>query len=151
PSRPAAKSVIDGVEVVGMLAYHPPALRRDQLHVDATGQPGSDLVLHVQEVGALLVKAFGPQMCVALGVNELRVKSKPFASVLHAAFEHVSHAEVATDLASVDSFALIGKGGAAGDRKDAGTAREIRRQGFSDAVDKRIVLRAATEVEEGQD
>src|SRR5215831_15371257 len=105
PGGPAAKSVIDGVEVVGMLAYRPPALRRDQLHVDATGQPGGDLVLHVEEVVALLVKAFGPQMCVALGVDELCVKSKPFAGVLHAAFEHVSHAEVAPDLASVDSLA----------------------------------------------
>jgi hypothetical protein len=40
------KSVIDGIESVGMLASHPAALRRDQLDVDLMGQAGGDLVLH---------------------------------------------------------------------------------------------------------
>ncbi len=60
PGGPAAKGVIDGIEAVGMLARRPPALRRDQLHVDAAGQPGGDLVLHVEGVGPLLVEALGP-------------------------------------------------------------------------------------------
>jgi hypothetical protein len=43
-----------------MLASRPAALRRDQLDMDLMGQAGGDLVLHVEEVGALLVEAFGP-------------------------------------------------------------------------------------------
>ena len=60
PCSPAAQSVVDGVEAVGMLAYCPPTFRRDQLHVDAADQPGGDLVLHVKKVGTLLVEAIGP-------------------------------------------------------------------------------------------
>src|ERR1700726_4455265 len=102
PGSPALKSAIDGVEAVGMFARRPAALRHDQLDVDGMGQAGGDLVLHIQEVGALLVEAFGPQMRAALRINELRVESDPFARVLHAAFEDVSHAELAADLAGVD-------------------------------------------------
>ena len=40
PGGPPVKGVIDGVEAVGMLARRPPALRRDQLDVDLTGQAG---------------------------------------------------------------------------------------------------------------
>jgi hypothetical protein len=115
------------------------------------GQAGGDLVLHIQEVGALLVEAFGPQMRAALRINELRVESDPFARVLHAAFEDVSHAELAADLAGVDRFALIGKSRVARDRENARAPREIRRQRFGDAVDKGIVSRAAADVDEGQD
>ena len=60
PGSPPVKSVIDGVESVGMLASRPAALCRDQLDVDLMGQAGGDLVLHVEEIGVLLVEAFGP-------------------------------------------------------------------------------------------
>src|SRR2546423_14969999 len=122
PGSPPVQGVIDRVEVVGMLAHRPPALGRDQLYMDGTGQPGSDLVLHIEKVGALLVEALGPQMRAALGIDELRIEAHPLASVLHAAFEHVSHAELTADPAGVDGLALVGKSGAAPDRKDAGTA-----------------------------
>src|SRR5207245_2840934 len=118
PGGPPVKGVIDGVETVRMLARCPPALRRDQLYVDGTGQPGRDLVLHVEKVGPLLVEAFGPQMHAALGIDELRIESHPLAGVLDAAFENVSHADLAADLAGVDRLALISERGAARDRKD---------------------------------
>ena len=54
------KRVIDGIELVRMLASRPAALRRDQLDMDLVGQAGADLVLDVEEVGALLIQAFGP-------------------------------------------------------------------------------------------
>jgi len=134
-----------------MLARRPAALRRDQLHVDATGQPGGDLILHVEKVGAPLVEAFGPQMRPALGIDELRVEAHPLARVLHAPFEHVSHAEVTADLTAVDRLALIGERDAARDREDAGAAREVGGQRFGDAVGKVIVLRVTANVEKGQD
>jgi hypothetical protein len=58
---PPVKRVIDGIELVRMLASRPAALRRDQLDMDLVGQAGADLVLDVEEVGALLlIQAFGP-------------------------------------------------------------------------------------------
>jgi hypothetical protein len=125
PGSPPVKSVIDGVESVGMLASRPAALRRDQLDVDLMGQAGGDLVLHVEEIGPPLVEALGPKMRAAFGVDELRVESSPLTGSLHAAFEDVSHAELAADLAGVDRFALIGESGAPRDRPNAGAAREV--------------------------
>ncbi len=54
------KGVIDGVEAIGRLACRPPTFGGDHLYVDGAGQPGGNLVLHVKEVGALLVETFGP-------------------------------------------------------------------------------------------
>jgi hypothetical protein len=63
--------VIKGIEAVAMLARCAPAFSRDELHVDGAGQPRGDLVLRVEEVGVRLVKAFGPKMGAALGIDEL--------------------------------------------------------------------------------
>src|SRR5215472_10504896 len=149
PRGPPAKSVIDRIEPVGVLADRPPALRCDQLHVDGAGQPGGNLILHVERIAALLIEAFGPQMRAALGIDELSVEPDPLARVLHAAFEHVAHAELATDLTGVDRLALIGESGVARDREDARTAREVGRQRLGDAVDEGVVLGAPTDIEEG--
>src|SRR5260370_15649499 len=140
PGGTAVKGVIDGVEPVGMLAGRPPALRCDKLDVNGAGQTGGDLVLDLKEVAALLVEAFGPQMCAALGIDELRVDPDSIAHVLHAAFEHVPHAKFATDLAGVARLALLGESGAARDYEDAGTARTGRRQRLGEAVHEGGVL-----------
>src|SRR5580700_3237161 len=89
-------------------------------------------------------------MRAALGIDELRIESHPLARVLYAAFEDVSHAELAADLAGMDRFALIGKAGAARDHEDTRTTRQISCQRFGDAIDKRIVLRIAADVEKRQ-
>src|SRR5260370_30929790 len=83
------------------------------------GQSGRDLVLEIEQVGWRLVEALGPQMRAALRVDELRIDPDPVARVLHAAFEHVSHAELATDLAGVDRLSLISEGGVARDHENA--------------------------------
>src|SRR5215471_15885573 len=102
PRGPPAKSVIDRIEPVGMLADRPPALRCDQLHVDGTGQPGGNLILHVEGIAALLIEPFDPQMPAAFGIDELSVEAEPITRVLHAAFEDIAHAELAADLAGID-------------------------------------------------
>ena len=89
-------------------------------------------------------------MPATLGIDKLRIEPHSLAGVLHAAFKDVSHAKLATDLADVDRLALVGESAAARDHKDTRTAREIGYQRFRDAVDKGIVLRAAADVEEGQ-
>src|SRR5260221_6405011 len=124
-----------------MLARRPPALRRDQLDVDGTGQPGGDLVLRVKEAGMRLVEAFGPQMRPALGIDELRIDPDPVVRVLHAAFEDEADAEFATDLAGVDRLALVSEGGAARDYEKPRSARGDSYQRFRGDVHERVVVR----------
>src|SRR5712671_3467426 len=84
-------------------------------------------------------------------VDELRVESSSLTRILRAAFEDVSHAEFAADLAGVERFALIGESGAPRDRPNAGAPREVGGQRFGDAVDEVIILGAATDIDERQD
>jgi hypothetical protein len=69
-----------------MLAGCAPALCRDELHVDGTGQSGGDLVLRVKKVSVRFVEAFGPKMRTALRIDELGVDPDPLAFALDAAF-----------------------------------------------------------------
>src|ERR1700751_1814961 len=74
----------------------------------------------------------------------------PFVRLLHAAFEDIAHAELAADLAGIDGLSLISESGVARDHEDTGTAREVGRERLGNAVGESVVLRAATDLEEGQ-
>jgi hypothetical protein len=124
PGSPPEKGVIDRVETVGTLTRRTAAFRRDHLYVDGAGQSSRNLVLHVEEIGALLVEAFGPQMPSALGIDELRVEPHSPGCVLHAPLENIPHAQLVADLADVDWLVLISKSGAARDHKDQDCARD---------------------------
>jgi hypothetical protein len=81
PRRSPAKRMIDGVTPVRILACDSTALCRDQLDMDVTNQSGRDLVLHVEQICALLVKALGPQMCALAASTScalMRVRDRVF-------------------------------------------------------------------------
>jgi hypothetical protein len=42
--------------------------------------------LHLQEVGAVLVKPVSPEMRIVLGIDELDIHTQPVTTRLHAAF-----------------------------------------------------------------
>jgi hypothetical protein len=44
-----------------------------QLNLQCARKSGDDVVLHLQEIGAIVVERLGPEMSVALGVDQLRV------------------------------------------------------------------------------
>src|SRR5262245_6801157 len=74
-----------------------------------------DLVLEGPRIHARPVKALGPNMLAGLRVNELSDDAKLVAILAYAAFDYVADAQVLSDLSNVDSLALEGEGGTAGD------------------------------------
>ncbi len=149
PDRLAAHGEINGVEIIGPLARRPPAFGRGELDLDHAGEPGDNLVLHAEEIGARLVEPLGPEMRPSVRVDQLRVDPDTVSRTLDAAFHDVAHAKLAADLARIDGLALVGEGGVPSDHDSAGNARQIRRQALGDAIDERILLLAATDIGEG--
>ena len=45
----------------------------DEFGIQGVGQPGRDLVLHVQEFGRGLVETIGPHMASGVGIGQLRI------------------------------------------------------------------------------
>ena len=68
-------------------------------------------ILHLQEVGTVLVKPVSPEMRIALGIDELGVHTQPVATRLHAAFQRIAHTEILADLPHVDWLALVSESG----------------------------------------
>jgi hypothetical protein len=52
-----------------------------------------DLVLRLQQIGAGGVELFGPEMCAAVGVDELEIDPHLGGARLHRAFQHIAHAQ----------------------------------------------------------
>jgi len=69
-----------------------------------------DLVLHCKDVGEIAVVALGPDMVADLGLDQLRSDADPIAGFTQAAFEHISHTQLASDLFHIDREASVGQG-----------------------------------------
>src|SRR5215469_4482157 len=119
PGRSPAQRMIDRVESIRVRACESSAICCNQLDMDVASQAGRDLVLHVREIDPFLVEALSPQMCAALGINELRIDANSRAHCLNAALENISHAELATDLTCVGRLILVGPCGSARDHEEA--------------------------------
>src|SRR6185369_1303517 len=106
---------VDGIHVVRPLALCPTDFRGNELDAHGPGESGDDLVLHLEDVAARLVKTLGPEVRAGLGVDELRVDADPVAATvaLHAALHHVAHTKVAADHARVRRLVLEGEGSVA--------------------------------------
>ena len=59
------------------------------------------LALNRKQVGRGAIISFGPDVCVAAGIDQRSVDAKPIARALDRAFHNVSDAELATDLPHV--------------------------------------------------
>jgi hypothetical protein len=110
----------------------------------------NDFILHIEELGHVLVEALGPEMVAALGVDELRTDAHPVAAALHGTFQHIAHAEFAADLPEIDMLSLVGEGRVATDHQHAAHARQVGGQAFGHAIDEIFLLGIATYVCEGQ-
>jgi hypothetical protein len=124
----------------------PGSLRVDQLEVERDGDPARDLVLQGEQFTRVAIEPFRPQMRLALGIDQLNVDAHLAARAADAPLQHIAHAELAADLPRVGYFALVGKGGAAGDDKASRNPRQIGRQVVGNAVREVFLLRIAAEV-----
>jgi hypothetical protein len=73
-------------------------------------------------------------MLVILRIDELRYNSKLVAILSHTAFDNVVDAQFFSDLSDIDSLALVGEGGTAGDHHQVRESRERRDKVFGYAV-----------------
>ena len=78
-----------------------------------------DLILQVKDIAHFGIIALGPEVMARRGVDELGIDSDPLSGPAHAAFEYVSHGKLFRDLPNLYALALVGKGGVAGDDKEA--------------------------------
>ena len=94
---------------------------------ELVGEPGDNFVLHIEEIGDRLVEAFGPEVHAGVGLDQLHVDAHAVSAALHAAFEHVAHVEIASNLSEIGRFAFVGKGGTAADDDNRSDMLERRR------------------------
>ena len=111
---------------------------------------GDDLVLRLQQIGALGVELFGPKMSAAVGVDELGVDPHLIAARLNRAFQHIAHAQILADRLGVDRLALVGEGRIARDDEAVADARESGGQFIGERVGEVVLRRIAGEIGEGQ-
>ena len=131
------------------LSFGAPAFFRDEFDPERPREAGGDLVLHLEQVFARLVESIGPDVRAGLRVDQLRVDPHALCAALDAALQNVAHPQGATDLADVDGATLERERRIAGDDKDAGNPREIRRQAFRHAVDEIVLFLVAAEFVKG--
>src|ERR1700722_20756096 len=109
---PAAHGQVYGIHVVRPLALRSAAVCGHEFDAHGPGEPRGDLVLHLEDVAARLVKTLGPEVRAGFCVDELRVDADAVAAAagLHAAFHRVTHAKFAADHARVHWPVLEGEG-----------------------------------------
>ena len=96
------------------------------------------------------IEFLGPQMRAGLGLDQLPGDPQRRARLSHAAFQHVAHAKLASDLPDVDRPALVGERGIARDHEQRLEARQRGRDVLHQAVGKILLLGIAAHVLERQ-
>jgi hypothetical protein len=79
-------------------------------------------------------------------IDQLSGDAHPRSRLAHRAFEHIAHAELATDLLHVNRLALVGKGRYAGDHEEPADAGERGDDLLDHAVREVFLLGVATHV-----
>jgi len=98
PCGASAENIVGRIRGLG----RPSGLRSDQLDAERVGDPTRDLVLQGEEIAGVAIESLGPQMRVALGVDQLRANAYLLARSLDAPLQHITHTELAADPAGVD-------------------------------------------------
>ena len=110
-----------------------------------------NFVLHIEEIAERLVEPFGPEVIACSGIDQLHVDAHAIAGAPNAAFEDITHIQIAADLGQIDGLPLIGERGVAPNHERTSNAREVGRQAFRDPVDEMLLARVAADVGERQD
>ena len=81
-----------------MFAYEVPLFLQGELQIQRRHDLLHDLILQGKDVFEWAIVALGPEMAAGGGVNQLRDNPHLIASLLHAAFQHVAHAQFFPDV-----------------------------------------------------
>jgi len=139
-----------GVEASRRLAQSPVLLGIGNRWGDSDRHSLGDLVLQREDVGKIAVVALGPDVLAALGLDQLRGDADAIAGFAQAAFEHIAHTELASDLLHIDRAALVAEGRIARDDEQRRIARQRGDDVLGDPVGEELLLGVATHIREGQ-
>jgi hypothetical protein len=89
-------------------------------------------------------------VCAVRGVDKLAGNAHPVAGLAHASFQHVAHAELATDLPHIDRLALVGEGRVARDDIQLRQLRKISDDVFANTVGKILLFGISAHICEGK-
>src|SRR5215470_5492134 len=125
---------VPGIVLTWFLAPRLLDLGCDNARLDRGGNAPGDLVLEGKDIGQFAIVAIRPQVVTSRRLDQLCGDAETIGGPPHAAFEHVAHAELATDFAYVCSRTLVSKGGAARDHKKCMVVRQVGDDVLGDAL-----------------
>src|SRR6185437_5477305 len=135
-----------GIETFGPLALGSLDLRFPEARLDGADDAHRDLVLQGEDVVEGPIIALRPDMASRLRLQQLAGNANAIADLAHAAFEHISHAELASDPTNVRRLALVGKARIAPDDEEPFDARQAGDNVIDHAVAEIILLAVAAHV-----
>ena len=89
-------------------------------------------------------------MRIGLSVDQLGVDPHLVAQAANAAFQHITHTELAADLPGVDPLVLKSESGIARDDDHIGEPRQIGRQILGDPIREILLFGIVAEICKGQ-
>src|SRR5208282_59783 len=121
-----------------------------QGRLDSADYTQRDLVLQGENIVDRAVIALGPDMPAGVRFDQLASDADAGCRLAHAAFEHIAHPELASDLANVWRLALVSEARISRDHEQPFDARQAGDDVLNHAVDKIILLGISAHVLERQ-
>jgi hypothetical protein len=149
--RHPAQEIVVGVEALGRLARGPLDFGLLELRRDRADHARGHLILQIEDVFDAAVEMVGPQMRAGRNIDELRRDAHPLRQLAHAAFEHVAHAQLSTDLLHVHGPSLVGEARVARDHEQPADVTERGDDVLDHAVGEVVLPGVVAHVLEGQD
>src|SRR6516164_1626433 len=136
---------------MGRLSKRPALLCSLQRRPDDAADLDSDLVLKIENVVEGAIEVLGPKMRSSRSIDELPSYADPVSRLAHAAFEHITHPELAPDLFYVHGAAFVSEARIARYHEQLARTRQRRNDFLHHAVGEILLLGIATHVLKWQD
>src|SRR5215471_12663881 len=146
--RQSSDHALLGIKAFGWLSPAAGVFCRVQLGLDRRHDPFGDLVLHGEDVAEIAVVALGPNVIAGFRLDQLRGDPQPVAALADASFEHVAHAELASDLLHINRAAFVDEAAVACDDKEPPELRQRRGDVFDHAIGEDFLLGVGAHVRE---
>jgi len=148
--QPAQEGVIR-LQVVGVFAYDESFLLQGELQLQRRHNPLYNLVLQGKNVREWAIILLRPHLIARRRVDQLHRDPDTLVRFLHAPFQHVPHAHLATDVLHFYCFAFVSEGGVASDDQETRDFGEIASEHFGQTVAEVVLLGIITEIHQRQD
>src|SRR5262249_7447979 len=110
-----AQEVVVGVQALRRLSPNALDLRPLEPWLDGPNDACRHPILQLKHVFEGAVETIGPNMTARRRIDELPGDAHAGSRLAHAAFEHIAHAQLASNLLHIDRLALVGERRVTGD------------------------------------